>query len=293
MNRMGLEETNPATPDALIPVSAIDRRKRVYRIVFIGDTKGARMRQTVAGVAALMCTAAHAATEPPVFEKPAKISSVALPPDSYNPTFKHTRICYYYRGTMVKEVNYEDEKGAHRLSLVPISLNEKPPACNADNAREIVISKWSGYYLGKRGAAFFFDADDGINGGMPFVAYTAFGNQILEDSSELTARKTIRSVRMDATALVVRYRRAWLAPCSLYADPAACWTTIMAQTGIVERARPNCRALYEAEMKRTSKYAADIAKSQTMIGYEVEARTSQGKTSFTALPGRVTCWLED
>jgi len=253
------------------------------------------MRVTIVAVAALMCTAAHAATEPPVFEKPAKISSVALPPDSYNPTFKHTRYCYYYPGTMVKVVNYEDEKGAHRLSLTPIPINEKPPSCKAGNAREIIIpwQKWSGYYLGKRGAAFFFVADDGTNGGMPFVVYTAFGNEILRDSSELIERDAIRSVWMDATVLVVRYRRAWHAPCSLYADPAACWKTVVAQTGVAERARPDCRALYQAEMKRTSKYAADIAKSQTMIGYEAEARSSRGKTSFTALPGRVTCWLED
>lgn len=251
------------------------------------------MRATIVGVAALVCTAAFGATEPLVFEKPTKVTSAALPPDSYNPTFKHTRNCYYYPGTMVKELNYRDEKGAHRLSLVPIPVNEKPPSCDADNAREIILSKLSGYYLGKRGAAFFFEWADGSNGGMPFVAYTAFGNQILEDSRELSERNAIRSVRMDATELVVRFRRAWVAPCSLYADPAGCWKTIMAQTGIAARARPDCRALYEAEMKRTSNYAADIAKSPTMIGYEVEARASRGKTRFTALPGRVTCWLGD
>jgi hypothetical protein len=251
------------------------------------------MRVMVVAVAALMCTAAFGATEPSVFEEPSKTTTVALPPHSYNPTFKHTRNCYYYPGIMVKEVNYEDEKGAHRLSFVPIPLNEKPPSCKADNAREIIIAKWSGYYLGKRDAAFFFDADDGFNG-MPFAVFSAFGTKILTDSREHEERDTIRSVRMDRTALVVRYRRAWLSPCSMYADPAGCWKIVASQTGLAKSAIPNCRKAYEAELKRAadSKYDAHIADARSVIGYEVEARATSGRTTFTALPGRVTCWME-
>ena len=251
------------------------------------------MRGAVVGAAVLMGTSAFGAAEPSVFEEPSKITTVALPPHSYNPTFKHTRNCYYYPGVMVKEVNFEDEKGVHQLSLVPIPLNEKPPVCKADNMREVVIPKWSGYYRGKRGAAFFFDAADGFNG-MPFAVYTAFGSEMLKDSFDLKEREPFRSVRMDKTALVVRYRRAWLSPCSMYADPAGCWKIIAAQTGLPKSAQPDCRKAYDAELKRgtDSKYDAQIANARSVIGYEVEARATLGRTTFTALPGRVTCWME-
>lgn len=274
---------------------AADTRALVYN--FYSELKrGASVRETAVWAVVLMGMAAFGATKPSVFEEPSKITTVALPPHPYNPTFRHARNCYYYPGIMVKEVNFEDEKGAHRLSLVPAPINEKPPACKADNVREVIIpcQKWSGYYRGKRGAAFFFDAADGLNG-MPFAVYSAFGNEMLKDGFELDEREPFRFVRMDRTALVVRYRRAWLAPCSMYADPAGCWKTIAAQIGFPKSAQPDCRNAYNVEMKRVagSKYNSQIADARSVIGYEVEARATPERTTFTALPGRVTCWMEE
>ena len=198
---------------------------------------------------------------------------------------------------MVKEVNFGEEKGAHQLSLVTLPRTGPLPACSANNAHEHIIpwQKWSGYYSGKVGGAFFFDADDGTNGGMPFVAYTASAHEILRDSTELAERGAFRSIHWEGATLVVRYRRAWLAPCSMYTDPAGCWALVAARTGLPKAAQPDCRDKYEAEIKRAanSKYDADIAKSESVIGYEVEARATPGKTTFSPLAGRVTCWISD
>ena len=91
----------------------------------------------------------------------------------------------------------------------------------------------------------------------------------------------------------MRYRRVYEAPCSLYADPKGCWNKVKTATLLADAAKPECSAAYEKEMKRTPKFAEDVRKSGTVVGYEVEARYARGKLSFAPLPGRATCWLQD
>lgn len=50
-------------------------------------------------------------------------------------------------------------------------------------AKVIRYPEWVGYFKGAKGNLVFFDADDGINGGMPFVVYDSkTGKSVFKDS---------------------------------------------------------------------------------------------------------------
>jgi len=226
-----------------------------------------------------------------VFETPIEKKIVPLAADALNPQAKRTRTCFYYPGIMVKEIDW-GEVGAERQSLVPIPPNAASPACGDANAHEIAIAApgWSGYYHGKIGYAFFFDDGDGVNSGLPFIVVSAQGKVLLEDSYD---GGEFHAAKIEGTNIFVRFRRTWMAPCSLFTDPAGCWKTVMAQTGLPADARPDCGNAYKKQMVQAPKYAADTAKTPSMIAYEAEARISLQKATVSALPGPVTCWLPD
>lgn len=227
----------------------------------------------------------------PVFETPSKKVVFPLPVDKVNPQAKRTRTCYYYPSATVEEIDL-GEVGADRQFLIPATPHGAPPARDgrpADTAAATEVT-WGGYYRGKQGNAFFFDAGDGVNKGMPFAVFSLQGAKLLADSHDGNG---FSAVRVDPAGLAVQYRRVWAASCSLYADPAGCWKTIVAQTGLPADARPDCRAAYEAEMARLPKYAASTAKSESVISYEAEAHATAQKTTFAARPGPVRCWLPD
>src|SRR5262249_20801476 len=104
------------------------------------------------------------------FDKPVSQRTVNLG-GSNSTTQGHAKVtCYFFSTFMVKEVDL-GEKGASRLSIVP-SSKKNPPACSRlrDQAEKVVNpDDWSGYFKGVKGNLVFFDADDGVNGGMGFA----------------------------------------------------------------------------------------------------------------------------
>lgn len=230
-----------------------------------------------------ICVAAFAAAGAAPFDKPLDKKVIALPADPANPNAKPKRSCLRYPGFVVKEIDL-GEKGAAELSIAPAAV----PACPAKIAGEVVIKgdAWSGYFLGAKGRFVFFNSDDGLNGGLPFAVFAQSGKKLFEDSRQGEAFK---SIAFAGGALVLHYRRVWLAPCSLVVD--GCWKTIAAATTLT--ARPDCSKAYRDEAARTPKFAKEIPKLRSVIAYNVEARYAGGTLVFKPEAGPVTCWLED
>jgi hypothetical protein len=207
-----------------------------------------------------------------------------------NPQAKPKRTCTYYPGFVVKEIDM-GEVGAADMSIT--AIHGEAPKCERDITHEVNIDPetWSGYFKGAKGDFVFFDSGDGWNGGMPFAVFNGkTGRKLLSDTRKGDTYGAIEAA--DGT-LTLRYRRVWLAPCSLMADAKGCWKKIVAVTSLAESARPDCAAAYHKEMERTPKFASDIPAMASMISYEVETRHAGGKLSITPRPGSVECWLPD
>lgn len=217
------------------------------------------------------------------FDTPIDKKVIALPADPANPQAKPNRTCFTYAGFVVKQIDL-GEKGAEELSIAPAAA----PACPAKIAGEVILKsdEWAGYFLGAKGTFVFFNSDDGLNGGLPFAVFTPTGKKLFEDSRLGDAFK---SVAVADGALVMHYRRVWLAPCSLMAE--SCWKTVVAATALA--GRPDCTKAYRDEMARTPKFAKEIPKLKSVIAYNVEARYAGGKLALKPEAGHVTCWLED
>ena len=240
---------------------------------------------------ALMLPVCAAAGGADVFDKPLGKQVVKLPADPDNPQAKPKRSCFSYPRFMVKEVDLGEE-GAD-LSITPITKAGQRPSCDAKNVGEIAIKgdDWSGYFAGVKGDFVFFTAGDGVNGGMPFAVFGAKnGKKLFEESA---GTELFRSIAPSGVGMTLRYRRVFKAPCSLYADPKGCWRKIAAVTLLADGAKPDCTGAYEKEMKRTPKFAKSIPALPTIVRYNVEARYSGGKLTFTALDKHAECWLED
>src|SRR5205823_14886169 len=83
------------------------------------------------------------------FDKPLAKKTVDLGPSRSTPKTHAKVTCYFFSRFMVKEVDL-GEKGAARLSIVPIAKGTTP-ACTRSRARaekEIDPKEWTGYFKG-------------------------------------------------------------------------------------------------------------------------------------------------
>jgi hypothetical protein len=261
------------------------------RGLFQGSAMNLRLNTLLVMPFAVLLAVSTAASGADAFDKPLAKQVVKLPADPDNPQAKPKRSCFSYPGFMVKEVDL-GEVGAD-LSITPITKAGQRPSCDAMNAGEIAIKgdDWSGYFAGVKGDFVFFTAGDGVNGGMPFAVFSAKnGKKLFEESA---GTELFRFIALSGDGMTLLYRRVFKAPCSLYADPKGCWRKIMAVTLLEDTARPDCTGAYQKEMKRTPKFAKSIPALPTIVRYNVEARYSGGKLTFTPLDKRAECWLED
>jgi len=241
-------------------------------------------------IASIALSAAAVAATPSPFDKPKETQVIKLPAEPENPQAKPKRTCTAYPGFVVKQID-TGEVGASELSIA--ALQGEPPKCTTKIAHEVIIAPetWSGYFSGAKGDFVFFDGDDGWNGGMPFAVFSAkTGNKLFSENREGDRYEAIEIA--DGT-LVVRFRRVWLAPCSLMVDAKACWAKIVAATSLPASRQPDCTAAYKKEMERTPKFANDIPAMDSVISYAAEARYAGGKLAITPRSGSVQCWLPD
>jgi hypothetical protein len=193
----------------------------------------------------LLAPTAWAATPAPaktagLFDPPLKTQKLVLPANEVGAKPKLT--CSIYAHFMVKQVD-EGEVGATQLSIVPLAPGAKPVCQRKNVAGEKVVDPkdWSGYVKGVKGDYVFFDADDGVNGGLGFaIVAAATGKKLFEDS----AVGKLKSVTLTGNALTVRYARSYSGDCSVPHDGAGCWTKIATATSQTAAKQPDCAAGY-------------------------------------------------
>jgi len=226
-----------------------------------------------------------------LFDKPLKTVKVPLAPDPGNPSAKPYIACFHYYGFMVKQIDL-GEVGAAQLSIVPIAGTQEPNCVKENVAGEMVVDvkEWSGYFKGVKGDYVFFDADDGINGGLGFAVYKRQDGKKLFDD----AAKSWQAIELKRTELHLRYIRTYTGSCSIFADAAGCWEKIKQSTGIQQNP-PECSAAYRAEQKRMQGdktiTAGQIAAIPTVIDYEVETVLEEARHIITPRQGKLACRL--
>ena len=214
------------------------------------------------------------------FDTPRKRKVVDLGPSEYSPgRVRNALSCWYFPKFIVKQLDM-GQKGAERLSILPVA-NGTTPTCtlaHEDKERVIEAREWSGYFKGVKGQFVFFDADDGIDGGLPFAIYDSrTGGKLFQDS-------VFRDVYFSHTQdghLSLKYLRVVAGDCSLPRDKTACWQQIRKNLNLKTELLPTCTG-----------YTSDITETWSTVAYPVEV-TFFPEPSIVPQNGKVMCWPVD
>src|SRR5260370_24590020 len=109
------------------------------------------------------------------FDQPLSKKVVDLGRSESSPGRRAKVTCYFFPHFMVKEVDM-GEKGAERLAIVPIAGYLSLGKCtkSQDPGEKVVKpDDWGGYFKRLKDNFVCFDADDGMNSGMPFAVFDA------------------------------------------------------------------------------------------------------------------------
>ena len=259
--------------------------------------------QVIAGFAAIIAVASHETqaqdrSVDQLFDKPLHKQILPVPA---NPTEheKGTLTCFYYPYLMIKEAYYEDHKGAGMLSITNLRKEKDTPACQFDRAMdERKIQDWEGHFLGVKDSYVFFGGSDGDGSGIPFAVYTNNGDRVFSDSGVLHSIKLTEPVpnrdleHWYTNPLLLRYRRSFLAPCSLRADDEkACWNSVRGLTGLTQTTPPDCGAAYEPYEKVAPSQVNSVRNGPSFIDYDVEtALDDRGVIRVTPIGSARKCY---
>lgn len=244
------------------------------------------------------------------FDPPKSKKTVNLGPSRSSPGVRAKVNCYFYSAFMVKEVDL-GEKGADRLSIVPIAKGVLPRCARVRSKTEMVVNpdEWSGYFKGVKSDLVFFDADDGWNGGMPFAIYDSHtGKKIFNDA----AVGNLEFLPATAPGLSMKYTRIIESECNAFKDPDACWLQIQKKIGLENVTRPDCKKGYEKSAQELARGRCEaqktnnpqciakelpLAQDQTygaasVIAYPVEV-TLGPQATIKYVPGEIQCWPSD
>ena len=146
--------------------------------------------------------------------------------------------CYFFRSFMVKVLDLK-QKGAEWIAIAPDADSGSLRCVREHGKGEKVIEHWFGYFAGVKGNLIFLNGDDGYQGGYPFGVFdSATGKRLFGDSREL-AEKEFHFAH-DGNGLVVRYRRVFVAECSIPGKKEACWEEIERKAGLASQPMPAC-----------------------------------------------------
>jgi hypothetical protein len=87
------------------------------------------------------------------------------------------------------------------------------------------------------------------------------------------------------------YRRVYATDCSLYKEGDSCADKVKKETGLggADAKMPDCAAAYDAEKKRTPKFAKEIEDLPSVISYEAELDFDGTTLTIKPLKGETAC----
>lgn len=201
--------------------------------------------------------------------------------------------CYFYADFMVKEYD-EGQKGAEWMAIVPVKDRVAPSCTQSHAADEKVIEypEWHGYFKGAKGNFVIFHAEDGLNGGMPFVVYDArTGKQLFQDSyfeASMWNRKFPDSPFNDIRVRITRDGHAFLkylrvegTDCDLHSEKDTCWEEVKKKFELKSARAPLCSGYKQV----TTRWSSSLA-------YPVEVSLFPQPSTIT-IEGPVRCWPVD
>jgi len=212
------------------------------------------------------------------FDRPLSTKIVDLGPSEYSSGSRARVRCVFFAGFMVKEVDL-GEKGASRLAILPGAKARGTRCKQAQDKSELVINpdEWSGYFKGVRNGLVFFDADDGVNGGMGFAVYEAkTAKKIFSDS----AVGDLQFAERPDNLVAIRYTRLIQVDCVLPTDPPACWERVSKDLGLVKPA-PDCKAGYEKSAQALAKGRCEAQKGADAQCIEEETALARKQTDVS------------
>lgn len=242
------------------------------------------------------------------FDKPLSKRTVDL---GLSRSGNHGKVmCYVFSKFMVKEVDL-GEKGADRLAIVPIAKGVVPRCTRVKSKTEMVVNpdEWSGYFKGVKGDLVFFDADDGVNGGVGFAVYAAgTGKKVFED----VALGSLDFLETQGSQVSIRYVRVFDSQCNVLQDAATCWAKIKNAIGLDNVTVPDCKKGYEKSARDLAKGRCQVQNTDTSqcLDRELPLATTQTRdaSSIIAYPvevilgpqptikpvgGDLQCWPSD
>jgi hypothetical protein len=185
------------------------------------------------------------------FDSPLKVRNVRLDADPQNPKARRQVTCFYYRSIVIKQVEY-GEVGADRLALLPV-LSRNATQCRENReALEYIIpaDTWSGYFKGVKADYAFFDAPDGVNGGLGFMVLRLYDRKsVLED----VAQHGIKSIEYEEGTLRLRYQRVYAGNCSILTAGEPCRDALIRDIGVSAGSLSICLQGYRAAREAMAK----------------------------------------
>jgi hypothetical protein len=175
----------------------------------------------------------------------------------------------------------------------------------------IPADTWSGYFRGVKADYAFFDAPDGTNGGLGFMALRLFDRKaVLED----VAQHGIKSIDYEEGVLKLRYQRVFAGTCSIRTGGDSCRDALVRDTGVSAGSLSICSQGYQAAREAMAKgrcaaqsnhqrdcFLQELDRlgeqkwneAPTVIVYEAEATLKDGTLVITPRSGALACHPSD
>lgn len=255
-------------------------------------------------LSSLVCAAHAASFDTPTFKK-----TVDLGPSRSSPGTRSKVTCYFFPHFMVKEVDM-GEKGAQRLAIVLGKSKDHICSRLRDPGEKVINSDdWSGYFKGVKGDLVFFDADDGVNGGLGFAVYDS---KTLKKVFDDVALGELTFSDSGGAQTTLAYTRVADGGCIVPKEQNSCWDKIKTKFGLENASAPDCKAGYENSAQELAKGRCqaqnaanpqclakeiELARRQTndansVIAYPVEVVLS-ANPAVKPTAGNARCWPSD
>ena len=237
-------------------------------------------------LAAALPAAANYDGAPP-FEKAADTKTVQLGPAATDPGSGKEVRCFYFPRLMVKEID-EGEIGDQQISYMILGPGQSIPDC----AEKLIpgekkLRSEESYFWGTAADRVFLVDADGANGTIGFRVYEPQSSrELFHDTIKLDSR--LREVTAEAGKLHLSYTRAVTGSCSVVTGGETCWRAIIRKMQMPESAPPDCRAGYEAALRRMVEESCRDQRGDSDKAECLQRETKERNTGWEAAPSVVS-----